>query len=212
MMAQEKLRQDSAIQDRNTIIAAMRAERSARGEERAVRGEDRAIWKQGVDEFTDKTAGGFDGPTEITRWEDLAKQFERSNRPDLAAEARSRISQEIDYDSDDFLKIEMKWQKKADERNPIGIDSWRKEATDKAYDGLGEEGWVRQNAEAEYRKLKGLSTPTTSPVANNAGGKPDGSGTKTNPYIAANQADIDWFKANAGPGDIIEIDGKTYSN
>lgn len=41
--------------------------------------------------------------------------------------------------------------------------------------------------------------------------KPTGQGTKSDPYKATTQADVDWFKANAPAGAIIEVQGKRYT-
>lgn len=38
-----------------------------------------------------------------------------------------------------------------------------------------------------------------------------GSGTKQNPYVGEDQLDVDWFKQNANPGDVISVGGKNYS-
>lgn len=42
------------------------------------------------------------------------------------------------------------------------------------------------------------------------GAAPEGKGSREEPYKASKQAHIDWFKANAKPGDVIEVDGKLY--
>ena len=38
-----------------------------------------------------------------------------------------------------------------------------------------------------------------------------GSGNKADPYQAQTQSDVDWFKANAQPGEVIIINGKPYT-
>ena len=48
-------------------------------------------------------------------------------------------------------------------------------------------------------------------VTGSAGGRPRGSGTSDDPYEAATQADIDWFKQNAKPGEAISVDGRLYT-
>jgi hypothetical protein len=44
-----------------------------------------------------------------------------------------------------------------------------------------------------------------------AGKAPKGTGTAADPYAASSQADIDWFKANAKPGEVIVVNGKKYT-
>lgn len=38
-----------------------------------------------------------------------------------------------------------------------------------------------------------------------------GSGTKADPYVGTNQDQIDWFKQNARPGDVLTLNGKKYT-
>jgi hypothetical protein len=54
-------------------------------------------------------------------------------------------------------------------------------------------------------------TPPAAGEAEGAAGQPAGAGTKADPYKATAQAEIDWFKANAPAGAVIEVDGRLYT-
>lgn len=177
-MAQDANRRDEAIKDRNAAIAALAADRAQRSEGRAERGEarnerkeGRDIWKQTIDDFTTKKAG-LNGATEVTDWAAAAKDFEIEGHTDLADRARSRISNEIDYDSDKYLELEMKWRKEANKKDPVGPNSWRKDAMKEEFGDLTPDEWIKSNAEAEYRQSEGIVAPAAaagSPAADDSG-------------------------------------------
>ena len=168
MVAQEKNRRDEAIKARDAAIAQLRADRAERGEDRAIRKEDREIWRQGIAEFTTKTAGGFDGPTEITRWEDLAKKFDADGRDDLAADARSRISNEIDKDSTEWLQAGIDAKKNAKKRDPSGINYFNEEGMKEAYGEGGIDAWIEAEQLRLYQEETGISG-TAAPTASSSG-------------------------------------------
>jgi hypothetical protein len=41
--------------------------------------------------------------------------------------------------------------------------------------------------------------------------RPSGSGSREDPFRATSQADVDWFRQNAPPGSVIEVNGKLYT-
>lgn len=55
------------------------------------------------------------------------------------------------------------------------------------------------------------ASPGTAMAGDQAPGTPQGKGSQAEPYKAATQADIDWFKANAQPGEVIEVNGQLYT-
>jgi|GEM_PF-5533971 len=42
-------------------------------------------------------------------------------------------------------------------------------------------------------------------------GTPRGTGTKQDPYVASDQSHVDWFKQNAPPGSVLNVDGQLFT-
>lgn len=53
--------------------------------------------------------------------------------------------------------------------------------------------------------------PEAQPPASAAAGKPKGAGTRADPFQAAAQADVDWFRQHAPAGSVIIVNGKAYT-
>lgn len=70
---------------------------------------------------------------------------------------------------------------------------------------------------AWYQRLYGAlfdgtttDKPATAPSAQPES-RPQGGGTRADPYQGTTQDEVDWFKANAQPGDVISINGTLYT-
>lgn len=66
--------------------------------------------------------------------------LEKEGRKDLADLIRQG-DKPLDMDSDEYLAADKQAEKEANERDPIGINKWREEATNEAFDGKGRERW-----------------------------------------------------------------------
>ncbi len=55
------------------------------------------------------------------------------------------------------------------------------------------------------------SAPLAAPPAKQPPSGLTGAGTKAQPYVATDQQSVDWFKANAQPGQVIDVGGRLYT-
>ena len=72
--------------------------------------------------------------------------------------------------------------------------------------------WIEDRAREIYFERRGQTGggATVSP-GGATNGAPPGAGTQADPYRATTQSDVDWFKAQAPAGSVIEIDGQLYT-
>jgi hypothetical protein len=133
MVAQDVKRRKQAVADRDAMLADLR-------EGRAVSKEGREVWTHTLKDFTTKGQGKED----IINYEGAAKWFSDNGHDDLAERARSKISTEVDRDSDKFLEAGIQAKKNAKKINPFGPDALRKDAVKEAYGEGGEDAWIEE--------------------------------------------------------------------
>lgn len=75
--------------------------------------------------------------------------------------------------------------------------------------GTGRTVFDQETYDRMLRAIPGMAN--AAPASPPAGSPPKGTGTEADPYTATTQSEVDWFKANAKPGQVIVVDGKTYT-
>lgn len=151
---------------------------------------------------------------EKTDWAKVATHLRKQGHADLAKLVDlDKSTSTIDVNSDQYIEAQRMADEWIDEQTTVlGRDK-----TELSEYG-GNRAQARQAKTQEfYKELTGTDQPSggTKPAKSGtklleSGTKPAGSGTEKDPYRAFSQADVDWFKANAAAGTIIEVDGKLY--
>ncbi len=157
---------------------------------------------------------------DVVDWKGVDAYLAAQGRPDLAAPRGMTAPTSIDKTSDEWLSAEedaVKWGK--DQERFWSFDTTVFEEyggetqaiRDKTMEYyLADKGLAGKAAGGTKQPARETKQPSGGTKTVASGSKPLGSGTEANPYRAASQADVDWFKANAAAGEFIEIDGKLY--
>jgi len=174
--------------------------------------EDKRIIDTLVKRFT-TGKGSLEG--EQTDWSSVEQALRTQNRNDLAdlIASQDQGSAAIDVESAEWREARSQAEEEASEKT--GLLTSRKKEFPETEGSKAK--WIEQRSREIYSERQGgkkgapggdsASTETTV----DAGGQaPQGAGTQANPYKATTQAHIDWFKANAPAGSVIEINGTLY--
>lgn len=192
--------------------------------------DDKRIWSIAVDRHTTKGLNG-----EKTDWAAVSETLNQQNRPDLAAIAAPKSTEQskIDINSPEYLEAEAQAEKWAEDQ--AGWFSTDK--SDFSNAGGNRSEAIRQKTIEIYNEMTGMgggqmpggagtqdstpkpavpeqrrdeSKPAEKAQDGKKASKPPGSGSQASPYRATSQAEIDWFKQNAAPGAFLEANGKLY--
>ena len=159
------------------------------------------------------TTKDFEG--EKTDWAKVASHLRERGHANLArlVDPGTKTTSTIDVNSDQYLEA----QRMADEWISEQTTVLGRDKTELAEYGGNRAQALQAKTTEFYKQLTGTDQPAggTKPSESGtkvaiSGTKPAGSGTEDDPYRATSQADVDWFKANAAAGAIIEVDGKLY--
>jgi hypothetical protein len=186
-----------------TTDLGIRVAPGSRGDDSGFSAGDKRLWDTVKDRHTISLGLG----ETTTDWMAVADEFRQMDRPALASlAAPAEGGSVVDMQSDEWVRAEEMANDWAGERA-----GWF--STDKT--DFAEHGGSRTEAKLAktrefYEQLTDRAGTGDRVPASTSGTSPPGSGTEADPYRATSQAQVDWFKASAPAGSIIEIDGQLY--
>ena len=144
---------------------------------------------------------------EKTDWAKVATHLRERGHAELAKLVDpGKETSTVDVNSDQYLEA----QRMADEWISEQTSFLGRDKTELADYGGNRAQALQAKTTEFYKQLTGTDQPSGGTKPAESGTKVAGSGTEDEPYRATSQADVDWFKANAAAGAIIEVDGKLY--